>query len=74
MSRLKSNQPDKICGIWEIWGDAAKLVIDKTKEEKEIKKVRQYGKNRAVQALLCELYKIKMAANPTPQQDQAASS
>lgn len=66
---LKSSDKDRINGSIEISGEASKIVKEKITEVKSTG-VKVYGVNCAIQALLCELYKLKKAN----QQGQASSS
>lgn len=54
-----------MCVLLEIEDEAVDLVREKIKEVKS-KGVAIFGKNRAIQTLLCELYKLKKS-NPQGQ-------
>ena len=50
-----------ICGTWRLEGKAAELVIEHQNEMKVVSPVYRgtFGKQRTIQALLCELYDLR---------------
>jgi len=58
-----NKEEEKITFIAKLDGEAAKLVNEKIKEKKEKLGLTMFGKSRAVQILLCELYHMKKKKN-----------
>lgn len=63
--RYKSKSEKRICLQCEIEDEAVDLVNEKIKEVKE-GGVSVFGKNRAIQVLLCEYYKLRKAKGQSP--------
>jgi len=63
--RYQSKSEKRICLQCELEDEAVDLVNDKIKEVKE-KGVSVFDKNRAIQSLLCELYKLRKAKAQSP--------